>query len=190
MVWLVYAQVLLTTSIASSIVNALSCYQDTDQLRNNHGRMGIVDLDDRIIVHLSYRFVLLFLHLHQDQLCSVADHEILLINTKQAAGFIGIIRDIRTGSGSFRCLPYQNAIPSFTMLSSTALDVEQAQLIDAIVVAGYVNIIQTGGNLSVTEQRHYRKHRFYVSQESLLDPVVLCLQSVRRSLNTCLNRPK
>ena len=65
-------------------------YQDTDQLRNNHGRMGIVDLDDCIIVHLS-QIVLLFLHLHQDQLCSVADHEILLINTKQVAGFIGII---------------------------------------------------------------------------------------------------
>ena len=55
-----------------------SLLQQTDQLRNDHGRMGIVDLDHNVIIQL-VQIVALLLALHEDKLCAVADHEILLV---------------------------------------------------------------------------------------------------------------
>ena len=58
-----------------------------------------------------------------------------------------------------------NVIPSFYDAFIYALDVEQAQLIDTIVVADYINIIQTGGYLSVTE-KDIKETSVLFSQES------------------------
>lgn len=68
-----------------------SLLQQTDQLRNDHGRMGIVDLDHNVIIQLM-QIVALLLALHQDELCTVADHEILLVDTKQLSGTVAVIR--------------------------------------------------------------------------------------------------
>ncbi len=65
-----------------------------------------------------------------------------------------------------------NVIPSFYDAFIYALDVEQAQLIDTIVVADYVNIIQTGGYLSVTE-KDIKGNIGFIQPGILLDPVVL-----------------
>ena len=65
--------------------------QQTDQLRNDHGRMGIVDLDHNVIIQL-VQIVALLLAFHQDELCAVADHEILLVDTKQLSGTVAVIR--------------------------------------------------------------------------------------------------
>jgi len=68
-----------------------SLLQQTDQLRNDHGRMSIVDLDHNVIIQLM-QIVALLLALHQDELCAVADHEILLVDTKQLSGTVAVIR--------------------------------------------------------------------------------------------------
>ena len=65
----------------------LFLYQDPYQLRNHHGRMGIIDLDHGMLIHLA-QIVLLFLHLAQDQLGRIGYHEILLINTKQVTSLV------------------------------------------------------------------------------------------------------
>ena len=68
-----------------------SLLQQTDQLRNDHGRMGIVDLDHNVIIQL-VQIVALLLALHEDKLCAFADHEILLVDTKQLSGTVAVIR--------------------------------------------------------------------------------------------------
>ena len=71
-------------------VNAPSC-QKTDQLRNNHGRMGIIDLNHCIIRQIveiaSFSFALI-----QNILRAAADHKILLVNPQLAAILVTVIR--------------------------------------------------------------------------------------------------
>ena len=68
-----------------------SLLQQADQLRNHHGRVGIVDLDHNVIIQL-VQIVALLLAFHQDELCAVAYHEILLVDTKQLSGTVAVIR--------------------------------------------------------------------------------------------------
>ena len=65
--------------------------QQSDQLRNNHGRMGIIDLDHRIIWKIIQCTALCDTFI-QNQLCGIADHKILLINTQFPSVFITVIR--------------------------------------------------------------------------------------------------
>ena len=77
-------------------------YQNSDQFRNYHGWMGIIDLDHCVVIHFAQiKFV--FLHFPQDQLCGVTYHKVLLIDTKQIAGFIRIIRIQEQGQVLFDC---------------------------------------------------------------------------------------
>ena len=66
-------------------------HKNTNQLRNNHGWMRVIDLDDCMLIHLT-KIILLLLHLMKNQLCRITYHEILLINTEQIARLIRIIR--------------------------------------------------------------------------------------------------
>ena len=54
--------------------------EDTDQLRDNHSRMGIVDLDCHMF-RQSMQIIAFFLYFLQDQLGTVAYHEVLLVDT-------------------------------------------------------------------------------------------------------------
>ncbi len=69
----------------------LVLHQDTDHLRNDHSRMGIIDLHHCMVVELT-KVIQTRLHLSEDQLRCIADHEIFLINTKEIACLVGIIR--------------------------------------------------------------------------------------------------
>ena len=53
--------------------------------------MGIVDLD-RYMLRQSMQIITLFLYFLQDQLGTVAYHEVFLIDTQQITCLIGIIR--------------------------------------------------------------------------------------------------
>lgn len=66
------------------------CGENADQLGDNHGRMGIVDLD-RYMLRQSMQIITLFLYFLQDQLGTVAYHEVFLIDTQQITCLIGII---------------------------------------------------------------------------------------------------
>ena len=66
------------------------CGENADQLGDNHGRMGIVDLD-RYMLGQSMQIITLFLYFPQDQLGTVAYHEVFLIDTQQITCLIGII---------------------------------------------------------------------------------------------------
>ena len=69
----------------------LFLHQDTNQLRDHHGRMGIVDLDHRMFIHFT-EVIFLFFHFTQDKLCRIRYHKILLVDAQKVPRFIRIIR--------------------------------------------------------------------------------------------------
>ena len=68
----------------------LIIYQNSDQLRNDHRRMRIINLDYRMFIHRA-QVILLFFHFFQDQLRRIAYHKVLLIDTQQIARLIRIV---------------------------------------------------------------------------------------------------
>ena len=56
-------------------------HQKTDQLRNHHARVCIVDLDCRVLIQL-VQIAASCQRLVDDELCRIADHKILLVDAK------------------------------------------------------------------------------------------------------------
>ena len=65
--------------------------QKTDQLRNHHRRVGIVDLHSNILVQLM-KINSSFVRFLQNQLCSIAYHKILLIHTQDSSVPVAVVR--------------------------------------------------------------------------------------------------
>ena len=66
-------------------------FQETDQFRDNHGRMGIIDLYCSILIQVM-QVTAPCNALFQNQLSRVAYHEILLVYAKQSARLVRVIR--------------------------------------------------------------------------------------------------
>ena len=64
--------------------------EETDQLRDHHGGVGIVDLDGHVVRQLSGAIAPL-LQLLEDQLRTGGDHEILLIDPQQPPCVVAVI---------------------------------------------------------------------------------------------------
>ena len=120
-----------------------SLLKQTDHLRNYHGRMGVIDLDHHMLVQMM-QIVSLFIALLQNQLRSVADHEILLVNTQKLTGAVAVIR-IQEQSQIFLdlVLVKMNAVLGNDTLVHS-IHVKQMQTIAAGFIAGHINIIQNG----------------------------------------------
>ena len=65
--------------------------EDPDELRDNHGRVRIVDLDDGILVEV-VQVGSTCNGIVDEELCRVRHHEVLLIDTKEPACLIGVVR--------------------------------------------------------------------------------------------------
>ena len=118
---------------------SLFLHQNADQLRYDHGRMGVIDLDHRMVVHFS-EIVFLFLHLVQDQLGGVAYHKILLIDTQKVARLIRIIR-IQEQGEILLDLGLVKIDPVLHDALIQRLNIEEAQLVHTAVISGHVNVI-------------------------------------------------
>ena len=129
--------------------------QDTDQLGNYHRGMGVIDLDRCILIHV-VQVAASLLQLADNELRTVADHEIFLINTKQVACLIGIIR-IKEQCQVLvnRCLVKVDSFLHKTLVHR--LNIEKVQLIAAVLISDYINVVEHGGHLSVTEC-HLKAH--------------------------------
>ena len=102
--------------------------------------MGIIDLDHCIIIQI-IQIRTLCLCLIQNQASCVADHEILLINTKQASCVITIVRI----QEQCQVLCDILFIKTNTIISNDglvySLYVEQMKLCGTILVSDYINVI-------------------------------------------------
>ena len=56
-------------------------HQDTDQFRDDHGRVRVINLDYRMLIQLA-QIIMLLPHLLQNELGRIAHHKILLVNTQ------------------------------------------------------------------------------------------------------------
>ena len=122
----------------------------TDQLRNNHRRMCIIDLDRHMLMKLS-EIISLFFTLADNVLCCIGDHKILLINTEQISCLIAVIRIeeqrqvltdivlIKIDSVSNDCIIYRLYIKKMKFVASS-------------FVSGYINIIQMGTKTEILER--------------------------------------
>ena len=72
-------------------VEAFFLGKQTNQFRNHHRWMGIVDLDGHMFME-AIQIISFLLSLFQDELSRVAHHKILLINTQQLSALIAVIR--------------------------------------------------------------------------------------------------
>ena len=122
----------------------------TDQLRNNHRRMCIIDLDRHMLMKLS-EIISLFFTLADDILCRTGNHKVLLINSKNTTCLITVIRIeeqrqvltdivlIKIDSVSNDCIIYR-------------LYIKKMKFVASAFVSGYINIIQMGTKTEILER--------------------------------------
>ena len=117
-------------------------HKQTDEFRNHHGRMGIVDLNAHMLVQMVKVHTSL-LSFCQDELGGIAHHEVLLINAQQLSRFIAVIRikeerkvlsDIRLVKG--------DAVPDDPFIH--AVQIKQMQLIYPVFIARNIDVIHGG----------------------------------------------
>ena len=114
-------------------------HQQTDQFRNDHRRMGVVDLNCHIICQImEIRSPLLCFI--QDQLCRVADHEILLIYAKQTTIFVAVIRVQKQGK-IFLYILFVKINSFVNDLFIDGIDVKQMQNICTVVISCHKNVV-------------------------------------------------
>ena len=119
--------------------------QQTDQLRDDHAGVGVVDLDGGVVCQIMV-VAAPGGALGKDQLCTGRDHQVLLIHPQTAAGFIGIVRveeegQILVDSG----LIEGNAVMDDALVNG--VQIEQVQGVGASLVAGDRQLVQPGGVL-------------------------------------------
>ena len=118
----------------------LFLHQDADQLRNYHGRMGIVDLDHRMFIHLT-QVVFLFLHFPEDKLGGIAHHKILLVDPQQVPCLVRVVRIQKQGQVLFNLFLIKgNAILHYALVNG--LNIKKPQLVHAAVIACNINIVK------------------------------------------------
>ena len=117
--------------------------EQADQLRNHHGGMGVVDLDDRVVgqvvvvAALGGRFL-------QDQAGRVGHHEILLVNAQHPSGAVAVVRIEEEGQVLLNVrLIEGNAVLHHGFVHR--FHVKQVELVGAVVVAGHRNVVHAGG---------------------------------------------
>ena len=114
--------------------------EQPDQLGNNHRGVGVVDLNDGVLMQRGEGPPLL-LHLLQDELGSAADHEVLLVHPQQPASPVAVVGVEEQGQVvlDIRFVKV-NALLHQALIHSG--QVEQMQLVHAVVIAGDIQVIQ------------------------------------------------
>ena len=137
----------------SSLIKADSLLsKETDKLRNDHARVSIVDLNNCIISKV-VKIASLGNCLIQNQLCSVAYHEILLVNTKLASVLIAVIRVQE------QCQVVQNVflVESNSVMNHGLIcqvNIEKTKMDCFVFIACNINIIHSRFQGKASERNH------------------------------------
>ena len=118
--------------------------KQTDQLRNDHGRMSIIDLNGSVVSQV-VEIGAAGNALVQNQLSGVADHEILLVHAQQASFIIGIVR-VEEQSQVLFDFGFIKVNAIFYDALIHRFQVEEAKPGGMVVVACHIQVIETGGN--------------------------------------------
>ena len=114
--------------------------QQTDQLRDDHAGVGVVDLDGGVIGQVVV-VAAAGSALGQDQLGTGRDHQVLLVHAQTAACLVGVIRVEEQGQvlvdGG---LVEGNAVVDDALING--VQIEQVQGVGAALVAGDGQLVQ------------------------------------------------
>ena len=145
--------------------------QLTDQLRNDHGRVRIIDLNRHIFVK-SVQIHASLVRFADDQLCRIAYHEILLIDTKHLTCAVAVIRIEEQGQISRDIILVKiNAVFLYHIIVHR-IQIEQVQTVAlAVQVARNVNVIH-GGMKGETSEGHFKGNRTSLKPALSSDPRV------------------
>ncbi len=117
--------------------------QQPDEFRYDHGRVRVVNLDGGIFVEVMEIAAPLQAFL-EDQLRPCADHQILLVNPKEASGIIAVVGVEEQGKVlPDICLVETDAVPDNGLLHG--VQIEQVQIIGAPLIAGDGNPVKPCG---------------------------------------------
>ena len=128
--------------------------QQTDQLRNHHGGMGIVDLDTYMLMQVIQVHPSL-LRFRKDELSRVAHHEILLIDSQKLSGLIAVIGIQEEGQVSSDIVLVKiDSVSDNAFIH--AVQIEQMQAVAAVLlVSRHIYIVHGGGHGEIFE-RHFK----------------------------------
>ena len=165
--------------ISAGLADNLNClvhgkclliHQNTDQLRNYHRRMGIVNLNYRMLIHLT-QIVLFFFHFFQNQLRRVAYHEILLVNTQKISRLVRVVGIQKESQILFDIFLIEvNSLFNQALVNS--LNIKKSQLIDPVIITDDIYVIKSGRHLLFAKR--YLKGGVSSGQPGLLlNPVIL-----------------
>ena len=119
--------------------HAVLCGEKTNQLGNDHGGMGVVDLDDRIVWQV-VKGGTLCRCLGQYETGRVADHEILLVNAQYLACPVAVIRIEEQG----KILADIRLVKGYSILHKGfihGLHIKEMQFVGAVAIACDFDVI-------------------------------------------------
>ena len=116
-------------------------HKQPDQLRNHHRRMSIINLNHRIIRQVM-KITSLSHTLIQNQLCSIADHKILLIDPQLPSRLVTVVRIQKQR----QVLPDLLLVKGNAFLHNSLIHtfhIKQMQPVCPVLIPCHRNIIQT-----------------------------------------------
>ena len=114
----------------------------SDELRDHHWRMCIIDLNCCIISQI-VKIWTLCLSLIKNELCTICHHEILLVDTEKISSLIAVVRvQAECQVLCNVCLVEVNSARLHDGLVN-ALDIEEVELICSVLVSGYIYIVHS-----------------------------------------------
>ncbi len=122
-------------------LNSTLC-EKANQLRNYHTRMCIVDLNHCVICKVM-KVGAFGSRLIQDQLCRIAYHEVLLVNTKLSSGVIAVIRIQEQSQVVKKIFFVKRDSLSYNALICN-INIKETKLDSLIHISCHINIIQCG----------------------------------------------
>ena len=115
--------------------------QNADEFRNYQGGMGIVDLNRDMIRQSVKIMAEIFLFL-DDQLCRIGNHEVLLVDSKQLAILVGVIRIQEQGQILINTLLIEaDAFTDNGFINS--VEIKQVKLCMAFLKTDHIKIIHS-----------------------------------------------
>ena len=118
-----------------------SLLKQTDQFRDYHGRMGIVDLDHHMLIQVM-QVIAFLIALLQDQLCAVADHEILLVDTQKLSGAVTVVRIQEQGQVFLDLVLVKTDTVARHDPLIHRIYIKQMQTVASGIITRYINVIQ------------------------------------------------
>ena len=118
----------------------MALHKQPDQLRDHHGRMGVVDLDRHMLVKPA-KLISLLLTFLQDQLRPVGHHEILLIDPQEISRLVAVVRVEEQGQVLLDImLVKRDPVPDDTLIHP--FHIKEMELVPSVLIPGHIDIVQ------------------------------------------------